>query len=113
MLRRTKHSKIEVVVPKEEEEEEGLRFCKGSIQYSSISEGPRTAFKSGFAHVCNEAQKDKASESIRVMCKIRYSVNRVVVLDIKEYIVVNSGDHPYSCDMCNKAFINKRGLVEH
>ena len=62
-----------------------MNFCKGSIQYSGVSERPRTAFKIGSAHMHNQAWKDKASENIPAMCKIRYTVNRVVLLDIKGY----------------------------
>jgi len=53
-----------------------LYFCKGGIQYSSISERSRTAFKSVSAHMCNPAWQYKA-------CNIRYTANRVILLDIK------------------------------
>ena len=65
-----------------------LYFCKGGIQYSSISERSRTAFKSGSAHMCNPAWQYKAAENIPAMCNIRYTVNRVILLDIKKYAEV-------------------------
>jgi len=65
-----------------------MNFCKGGIQYSGVSERPSTAFKIGSAHMHNQAWKNKASENIPAMCKIRYTVNRVVLLDIKGYIEV-------------------------
>jgi hypothetical protein len=36
----------------------------------------------------NETWKDKAPENIPVVCKIRHTVNRVVLLDIKYYMEV-------------------------
>ena len=65
-----------------------LYFCKGGIQYSSISERSRTAFKSVSAHMCNPAWQYKAAENIPAMCNIRYTVNRVILLDIKKYVEV-------------------------
>jgi len=36
----------------------------------------------------SQGWKDKTSENISMMCKIRYTVNSVVVLDIREYVEV-------------------------
>jgi len=38
--------------------------------------------------MCNQAWEDKTSENIPALCKIRYTVNRVVLLDISECIEV-------------------------
>ena len=65
-----------------------LYFCKGGVQYSSISERSRTAFKSGSAHMCNPARKYKAAENIPAICNIRYTVNRVILLDSTKYVEV-------------------------
>jgi hypothetical protein len=67
-------------------QEAGFELLQRGVQYSSISERPKAAFKSGFAHMHNHALKDEESQNIPVMCKIRYKVNSVVLLDINEYI---------------------------
>ena len=52
----------------------------------------------------NKGMNDKASENIPAMCKIRYTVNRVVLLEINNiciyiYIYIYAGDRPYACYM--------------
>jgi hypothetical protein len=65
-----------------------LYFCKGGVQYCSVSERSRTALESGSAHMCNPAWQYKAAENIPAMCNIRYTVNSVILLDIKKYVEV-------------------------
>jgi len=38
--------------------------------------------------MCNPAWKYKLAENIPAMCNIRYTVNRVILLDIKKYAEV-------------------------
>ena len=51
-----------------------------------------------YGYMENKVMNDKASENIPVMCKIRYTVNRVVLEDIN-YIYIYTGDRPYVCNM--------------
>jgi len=75
-----------------------------SVQYYSVSERRTKSFKIGFSHTHNQVWKDKASVNIPVMCKIRYTVNRVVLLDIKyiEVIIHISVIHIAWNNVCNQ-----------
>jgi len=69
-------------------QEAGFALLQKIIQYCSVSEWPRTTFKSGISHMHNQEWKDKASVNILVMCRIRCTVKRVDLLDIKYVEVI-------------------------
>ena len=75
-----------IFIDKNHLQEESFALLQRGIQYSSSSERPKTTFKSGFAYTHNQELKNKASENIPGMCKIMYTVNIIVPLDIKECI---------------------------
>ena len=65
-----------------------FRTSAKDIQYCSVSERRTKIFKVGYAHMHIQVWKGKAPVNIPVMCKIKYTVNKVVLLDMKYVEVI-------------------------